>query len=259
MLDRLVVSMNFGGTYTQSNVRESHVAAAARWGANYIEVTAESPEAPQDDTFRQKLTLPARLPKDSYVCLIDGDAIVSADCPSLFLWSGPSDVCISGVANLQEGQPEACKVSQMAYWAQACEFLNERGVPHATKAMYSEATYLNGGVLVGNAGHMAKVFGLALWLADLIAESPLDPMAEQTCLNIALRMMATGAAMNQMSGVNVLEPTFNRICTDLWRPGRPMEHFVEHFAKLGQGCNGRDEILKTIDWRAPVAVPVEAG
>lgn len=259
MRGNFVVSMNFGGTYTQDNVRRSHAAAAGRWGANYIEITKPLPDAKEDDTFRQKLNLPAQFHRDSRLCLIDGDAIIAADCPSLFLRAGSTTHSIAGVANLQEGQPEACAESQSRYWAQAREYLNERGVLQATDALYAPDRYLNGGVLVGYADHMARVFALALWLADLIAEVPLDPMVEQTCLNMALRMMATGAALNQMGGVVLMEPEFNRICTDIWEPNRPMRHYIEHFAKLGQGCNGRDEILKTIDWQAPIAQPVEAG
>ncbi len=235
---RLFVSMNFCGTFTTTNVRASHIAAASRWSANYLEVTAPLPGIPVVDVFRQKLTLPRYLPQDAEMVLIDGDAIVSCECENPFdLYDNTS---VGGVANMQDGQPGDVDACQREAW-ESVEYLL------CQKINYAPDNYLNGGFLIGRVPLLSSVFSLALSLSDsAMPKCVIDGMTEQTVLNMALGLFGR---------YSIFPQDYNRICPELWEGNRPMRHYIEHFARIASLRDGRDEILSTIKWQEPLQVP----
>ena len=62
------------------NGRQSLLAAARRWGADYIEIC--DPPCP-DHHYKSKVYYDQKLP-DGRICFVDGDVVLRSDCPSPF-------------------------------------------------------------------------------------------------------------------------------------------------------------------------------
>ncbi len=75
-----------------ANGRNSMIAAADRWGADFIEI--KSP--PASTPYRSKINYDKRLPNGRF-CYLDGDVVIRSDCPS------PFDVVPEGEFGLVRG------------------------------------------------------------------------------------------------------------------------------------------------------------
>jgi len=84
LMRRVMVTMNSGGKWIPPNVMWSHMAAASRWGAQYVQLTGMG----NGDPFVIKSRALAEL-ADSFagveqVMWIDGDVLIRHDCESIF-------------------------------------------------------------------------------------------------------------------------------------------------------------------------------
>ena len=79
---RAVVVLNLYGDGMESNARASIMAAAARWGAEYVEITKGL--FGWRDPFWEKLNLDRHTRRFERVVSFDRDVVVREDCPNLF-------------------------------------------------------------------------------------------------------------------------------------------------------------------------------
>jgi hypothetical protein len=232
----LLMSFNLGGTYTHPNVRDSHIAAATRWSAQYLEVTTGWPWSDRNDAdpFGVKLDLHRfPWPAGCRVCLIDGDAIIRADCPDPFCIVPATHMGV--VANDQDGRADVAK-SQREWW----DLIGPGfGVPEQVEGF----PYFNGGLLV-----FTPALHMDVWrLVELVYRAHngpvlVGPMAEQTGMNVGCR--ALGVPMHY------LPATWNRMGEAAWGCEGAMGAYVLHLANIGERRGDKNAVLGSIDWRA---------
>jgi hypothetical protein len=79
-----LVTLNIGSDVIHPNSRASFLAAARRWGAQYIEITTPlAPEHGYHGAWAEKLFLDLHLPDGRFIYL-DGDTVIRHDAPSPF-------------------------------------------------------------------------------------------------------------------------------------------------------------------------------
>ena len=221
-----VVTFDFGG-YLCDNVRASQQAAADRWGAEYHVLTEPIGAWGGRGAFAAKLDLPD-LPFQNpcRVCYLDGDVVVRESCPSLFGLVPAGH--FGGVPNYQ-GDTHADPVRDHApSWSMMARLMG-------SSVAYQQDTYINGGVLIFDLPTTA-------WrpLRAVMANAQrIGPMAEQTGLNISVRMMEVPLC--------VLPRTYGLLGPAVWRDGEMSEQ-VYHFAKIGPSREKR-AVMERVKWR----------
>ena len=74
--------LNINRDVLHPNSRDSFLAAARRWGAQYVEIVSRS--AVHEHHFMQKLSVHEWFPDGARVCCLDADTVIRSDCPDLF-------------------------------------------------------------------------------------------------------------------------------------------------------------------------------
>jgi hypothetical protein len=105
---------------------------------------------------------------------------------------------------------------------------------------YSQATYVNGGVLVFDLPTHEPIFATSK-AKRIRADRTVNPMLEQTLLNIWLRLFADQT---------ILAATYNRLGKEAWLSGPAMTSYVYHFANIGELRGDKRARMDRIDWRA---------
>jgi hypothetical protein len=241
----LLMSFNLGGTYTHPNVRDSHLAAATRWSAQYLEVTTGWPWSDRSDAdpFGVKLDLHRfPWPQGCRVCLIDGDAIIRADCPDPFCIVPATHMGV--VENNQDGR-EDVEANEKYWWDMVAQAF-------AVTDAADSWRYFNGGFMV-----FTPEMHLDVWrLVELTFRAhqgmirPIGPMAEQTGMNAVCR------ALNVP--MHYLPAEWNRLGEPAWGCEGAMGAYVLHLANIGQRRGDKNAVLAGIDWRAVVGEEVMA-
>ncbi len=236
MSSRVLMSFNFGGTYTCENVRDSHRAAAERWGAQYVEATEPLGETPACDPFGCKLELGYfKWKPGARVALIDGDAIIRADCPSPFELVAEDE--FGAVGCFQEGMDVAPWMPVIeSRWRDMARYF---GVPQEPLRPDS---YFNGGLLVFTPALHAKVFAFAHAVARVGTDLPILADDEQNAMNLAARLLGVT--------VRMLPQEFNRLGPAAWDTEGDMDAFVVHLAAWNGRRTGKADRLSRMDWRA---------
>src|SRR5580704_14875797 len=81
-MKKIVATLNIGNCAVHDNARSSMRAAAARWGADFLEILYATGAEPHP--YYQKLRLADHFPDGVRVLYLDGDIVVRCDCPSPF-------------------------------------------------------------------------------------------------------------------------------------------------------------------------------
>lgn len=219
----IVATMNLGN-FLQPNVRESLAAAAARWDADYVEITR--PWGLSRMLWLCKLELHHYpWPAHSRVCYLDADVLVRGDCPSPF--DLVPEHALGAVNGLQNGGESVAR----KWW-------DDIGRRFAALPEFDAATYFNGGVMVFTPAIHRAIWEFA-WTASVSADRA-GPMIEQTAVNIAARALQTPLAL--------MPETMNRLGPCVW-DGGVMQDYVYHFANTKGEHRDRDERLASLDWR----------
>ncbi len=228
MEKRAVVTINVGEVLCP-NARRSFEAAAARWKADYVELTGPfTPDTP-GPTFL-KLEMFRRCAADRAFYIDGSDAIIRSDAPS------PFDLCppthLGAVRNGPDRSPgvEDIRDQQEIEWALFNHCLGTRHVC---------ASYFNAGVLVLTRVTHAGLLDRARRLVEQLSEPRrLIRWQDQTFLNYGA--VELGVPILMMGGTwNYTHPE----CLGHWDG---MERWVYHFA----GSPDRQTILPSLDWQA---------
>lgn len=275
MLRRVMVTMNTGGEWIPPNVLSSHMAAASRWGAQYLQITATAGGDPFILKCGFLAGLADALSAAEQVLWLDGDVLVRHDCDNIFDLV-PQDH-FGGVANFQgdthNGLPPLSQsrlgpgaISKIVNAMQATvdesekddELTSARAVLdeplvqllYLLEQRYDVETFINGGMFVFSPRHHAGVFDKLKGASGNMTE--LDPADEQAILNAAIILDGTPRTM--------LDRTYNRVGRTAWQPG-PMTDCVQHLAHfrwdamdsryLTPDFNGdKTYHLECVNWRA---------
>lgn len=219
---KALVTLNLND-YLCDNVRRSHVAAAQRWGMEYVECG----EPREGDVFKIKHQICAALDGFERCAWVDADAVIHEDCPN---WPGLHDDFLA-VAGLTEAGAENAR----EHWRRVETFTGP--VP------FPDGTYVNGGVFAWTPSKHREVFaqtarilnGLGVWDRGTGERIPHAAMLEQTVFNMVLATTPIE--------VGILPFDFNR--TD-GEPG-----FIMHLA--GGDHAAKRRALELIEWKG---VPV---
>jgi hypothetical protein len=238
-MNKHVVTLNVNN-WASPNAIASQRHAAERWGAEYHEFTQPwCTGTDASDVFAAKFDL-GDLPFEQpcRVVWLDADVMVRADCPSLFD-EVPAGT-FGGVLNDQgyEGQDQCAR----DWWERTVDVLNVGVIIGADSypVEYSQATYVNGGVLVFDLPTHEPIFATSK-AKRIRADRTVNPMLEQTLLNIWLRLFADQT---------ILAATYNRLGKEAWLSGPAMTSYVYHFANIGELRGDKRARMDRIDWRA---------
>jgi hypothetical protein len=205
--DMAILVLRLYGQPISENLRASQQAAAARWGADYVEVTR--PIFPWQDPFWEKLHLDVHGEAYCRVVYLDADVAIRSDCPSLF------DL-------VPEDHFGAVAAEQQGHW------MRHNIDPHMhpmTRALGVQLDisrhYFNSGVLVFSPKRHANAFRAARWLS-VLTEDRNWVWYDQGCISLALEWLAYPRT--------VLPPSFNRCGDELWSNWSPvMRDPIWHF------------------------------
>lgn len=235
--DRILCTVNIGGTFIAPNVMQSHMSAASRWGAQYLQLT--SPWVQTDQLWLLKAKLGnAGFGDNTRVCYIDGDAIIRHDCPDPFDMVAPDS--FGGAAGFQYSDIDTSEAKTI--W-------DKMNAVFRMAVPFDPDTYMNGGFLVFTTRLHRKVWDYER--AWMFATRAIGPMVEQTLLSYSLAA--------QGIGITLLSDSMNRIGPEAWASG-PMSHYVQHLAggPWSEGID-RDEAIAMIDWTATADKGVRVG
>lgn len=223
---RAVVVLNLHGDGMEASARDSMKAAAARWGAEYVEITRGL--FGWKDPLWEKLNLDRHCRKFARVVTFDRDVVVREDCPNLF--DLVSETHIGAVPSEQPGhnllgaiQPPMDALSRKV------------GV-----SLDYGKEYFNSGVLVFGPGAHAKVFDAARYVS-MLTDDRRWQVYDQGCLSVARKW--TDAPLH------VLPNSLNRCGAELWDRWTPQQRdHVWHFCGAKNGHR-----IRATNWRLPPA------
>lgn len=221
----LIATLNLG-SFLRPNVRASHLAAAHRWGCDYV--TIDRPYGDRADLFGAKLQLFYKYPwpDGCRVLYIDGDALIRSDCPDPF--AIVPEKCLGIVENNQTNNPDVDKL-QRSYW--------ERLAP--PECGYLSSWYFNTGVAVFTPSHHHRVFARANAL--VAPTGVVGGMEEQTAENIAARLCDTP--------VLFMGHQFNRMVQEVYDASPEMPGYIVHYASCGRiRCERKNPYLDNARW-----------
>jgi hypothetical protein len=202
-------TLNVNHDVMHPNSRESLMAAARRWRAQYVEIVSPSPGEPHH--YFQKLMVERQFPDDARVCFLDADTIIRSDCPDLFKIVPEEELGL--VRSWQPGH-ECGEQSVVSDWCQ------RRGLPDLDITQ----EYHNGGLIIFSTTHHRECLRRAVakmeeapheciqhW--EIGDQAPLSAVAKE--LGIPIRWLA---------------PCFNRFGAELWHGWTPtMTDYIWHF------------------------------
>ena len=227
-MSRFVVTLNTNDALCAVS-RASHQAAARRWGALYVEMREAWGTLAHLGVFGTKLELD-RLPLQGRVVWFDADTVVRSDCPSLFDLVPAG--AFGGVCNFQGDTHGGDPYPDHAEWH------DQVATQMQSPARYDPARYINGGVLVFDLpGHASVWRHIRRTLPDV----PVNPMYEQTALNVALVDLAIP--------LRILPREFNRLGVAAWRGEPAMSACIIHCANLGDLRGDKHAALSRVQWQ----------
>lgn len=220
---RAVVTLNLFGDGLPHNFRESHRAAAERWGAEYVEITR--PLFGWREPWWEKLNLDQHAAAYERVVYLDRDVVVRADCPNLFELV-PEDA-IGGVASEQEGHSLLHHI--IPKMQPLCDLLGTQ--------LDFPTEYINSGVLVFSPRRHLQVFEAARLVWSLTGDHSSWEIGDQGPISLARRWTKTPLCQ--------LPCQFNRCGARLWyRWTRQMDDYIWHF------CGRKNwSAMADTDWR----------
>ena len=219
---RAVATLNVHGDGLCHNFRQSMRAAAARWGAEFVEITI--PIVPWKDPFWEKLNLDRHLAMYERVVFVDRDAIISERRPNLF-----DIVPAESFGVVPSEQDGHCFLEHIAqHMAPLCRLL---GID-----MDYTREYYNSGVMVFSPQRHQAVFELSRSIHPLPSHRGWVTI-DQGLLSAALKYLGVPVCR--------IAPTFNRIGEKLWNRWQPvMDDFIWHF------CGPKNwEHMSQTSWR----------
>jgi len=228
MESRALVTINVGGVLCP-NARRSFEAAAARWGADYVELKTVTPDAPAPHFLSFELF---RLCPADRIFYIDGsDAIIRSDAPS------PFDLCPPTHLGVVRNDPDRAPSIEVIRDEQEIEWALYN---HCLGTQYPCAAYCNNGVQVlTRAAHTGMLDRARQLVERLSGPRQLVRWLDQTLLNYAAADLGVP--------VLLMDETWNYMHSEDIGHWNGMERFVYHFA----GSPGRHTILLSLDWQAP--------
>jgi len=218
------------GNFMCENVRESFQAAAKRWGAEYVEIT--EPFASGTHPFEMKLELPLYPWQPGYrVFFAEGDVLIRDDCPSPF---DEVPVGMFAAAHNDQGELDGVATNrQRIAWNAISDCLSqEMGHPPVPY----RGMYWNTGVFMFEAAH-AGPFAAASELYKILKPYGAD---DQTILSMMIQ--------THLTQVHVLDRRWNCVGPIVWQAAPRMPTWITHYAKYLRFRDGRDEVLKSIQW-----------
>jgi Flp pilus assembly protein TadD len=240
-----VMTINVGDVLTE-NARQSFKAAAERWRAEYVELTAQpDAPAPRPETGAtavaakfEKFELFDRCQADRIFYIDGADAIVRSDAPTPFEICPPDEV--GAVLNtapagiLYRERIIACQ--QELEWRLFNSLQGrERACPD----------YFNTGVLVLTRASHAGMLQRARQLREALVSAGLATLwIDQTPLNYAAAELGIPICL--------MDETWNYMCPENFGHWRHMERLVYHFA----GSFGLRGILHSLNWQAPAGARI---
>jgi D-inositol-3-phosphate glycosyltransferase len=225
-----LLTLNIGNVLRE-NSRASFIAAARRWGCDYIEITESS------EPFPHAMKLRAfELCDADRIFYIDSDTVISADCPSPFDVF-PEDAFVA-CENQQEQMTELCRNACADNIARDLLTINE--VMGVNLPNYP-TNFINSGMWVASRALHSDVLKYALKVA--LACHGRTAWMDQSALNHAL--------ISARTPVYKPAPTWNYQFPPDSGSG-PMENFIYHWA----GGENRDQI-DGVNWRSFRAAKVE--
>ena len=232
-MNKHVVTLNVGN-WASPNAIASQRHAAERWGAEYHEFTKPwCAGTDPADVFAAKFDL-GDLPFEQpcRVVWLDGDVIVRDDCPSLF-----DEVPVGTFGGVVNNQDAGELQDQVAhdYWLSV---LSALPFDSGTLLAFNSHTYINGGVLVFDLPQHDVMFANS---GKFWQRKPVNPMDEQTLLNIWLRLYGRRTWLPR---------EFNCMGRDAWLSGPRMTTYIYHLANIGSLRGDKRARLDAIDWRA---------
>jgi hypothetical protein len=228
MEKRAVVTINVGDVLCP-NARRSFQAAAARWKADYVELTGPcTPDAPAP-TFL-KLEMFSRCAADRVFYIDGSDALIRSDTPSPFDFCPPTH--LGAVRNAPAASPIVEDIRDQQEIE--CALFN-----HCLGTRHVFSSYFNAGVLVLTRATHAAVLDRARRLLEQLSEPRrLVRWQDQTFLNYA--------AVDCGVPILLMDDTWNYTHPEDLGHWDGMERFIYHLA----GSPDRQTILPSLDWQA---------
>lgn len=220
------------GNFTCQNVRDSFLDAAKRWGCEYIEIT--EPFAKADHPYAMKLELPLyNWPENARVFFAEGDILIRDDCPSPFDVVEPGRF---GVVNNDQGELDG--------HAQNCQRAAWESINRAFRDLWGKPSlpytgaYWNTGAFMFEPAKHAQAFA---WSAELYEALKPYGADDQTILSMALQ--------NFRVPLRVLDRRWNCIGPIVWQSAPRLPAWITHYAKYAHHRRGRDDLLKSANWK----------
>lgn len=206
---RYLCTLSVNQDVVHPNSRESFIAAARRWGAQYVEIVSTSDL--HEHHYIQKLTIEKWFPDNARVCYFDADTIIRSDCPNLFELVPEWELGL--VRSWQPGH-HCGNQGVIASW---CE-------RHGLPSPQLDTDYHNGGLIVFSNKYHRECLRYAV---TKMMEAPWE------CINhweIGDQAPLSASVKAMQIPVRWLAPAFNRCGALLWNGWTPsMTDFVWHF------------------------------
>jgi hypothetical protein len=231
-MSRAVVTINCNDVLSD-NARRSFQAAAARWDADYVELTEEHKPA-EMHPIMMKLMLFELVPAERIFWIDGSDAIIRDDAPSPFAACPATHLGV--VKDAQPRKPDYYPLvaQQKREWSVFNNVLNE--------SLPFEKDYFNAGVMVLTRSSHARMCERAY--ADKVRVSDRVEWIDQTALNFA--------AARDHTRILLMDETWNYMHPEQVGHWDYMEHCVYHFA----GSPERRTVIPKLDWRmSPADAP----
>lgn len=221
-MSKAIVTFNVGN-YWPANARYSVLDAAARWGAEVVEMTAS------DDISRDKFRIHRKINADR-VLYLDADMLIRQDCPSPF--DLVPENYFGAVSNYQDDEriDERLEMDGQA-WSWLCQHLGRKD--------FSARETVNGWFLLwAPACHDRIIDQLDALLPDKI-----PMLAEQAAWGWAFREC-----------LHLLPHGFNRVGRSVWESSHRMTSYVYHWANWFEyrGAENKRERIQRTGWMVPV-------
>ena len=206
---KYLCTLNVNRDVLHPNSRDSFLAAARRWGAQYVEIVTKSPS--HEHHFIQKLSMYEWFPDGARVCYLDADMVIRSDCPDLFEMVPEHEL---GLVRCWQPGHECGQQSIVDYWCRKHE-LPELDI---TKEWH------NGGLVIFSTLFHRACLKLA---SDKAME---DPGICVRAWEIGDQAPLSAAAKAMDIPIRWLAPSFNRCGARLWHGWTPlMTDFIWHF------------------------------
>jgi hypothetical protein len=217
-MNKYLVTLNFGRNLLAENSRSSMRAAAARWGATFVEIIRSPVRG-----FLAQAHLDRLAPTPGRIAYFDRDMVIRDDCPSVFdlVPAGHFGFVLADQGSLSDEFRLNWNACPFDRWAKAI----------GSDSTYSNEKYFNGGLMIFDLPVHAPVFFRAR--KALGAHSHYVTWFDiQGCLSAS-------ANFGDFPTVR-LPTTFNLISYQQPRPLHPeyMNAFVYHF----DGCGTREKL-----------------